>query len=324
MNDTDHVETSKPVAMNIIMACPYKIGDALLTFPILMALRAKYTHVHITFVGSSAILPLAQAWHIADEVREFDKHWGKLFSDDVVHRSKLRKLLQQTDLALGWPTISAMMLRQNLLEAGARKVIILLPPEEGSTHVVEHIADLAGVYPVRPENIVLPGTGSAEFHTYTAPVALHPGCMEYRRWPSASFSALIDALLRLRYPVLLLGGPTEAELLKTVQQQLTISPEKGMLTVLDNAPLLEVARQLKQCGCFVGHDTGTSHIAGLLGIPTLALFGPSNPAIWRPVGPAVKVIQQEPLAELSVDTVLEYVRHVYGKQTSESEVRESL
>lgn len=81
--------------------------------------------------------------------------------------------------------------------------------------------------------------------------------------------------------------------------------------MLDNAPLLELARQLKQCGCFVGHDTGTSHLAGLLGILTLVLFGPSNPAIWRPVGPAVKVIQQEPLADLSVDTVLEYIRHAY-------------
>ncbi len=297
--------------MNIIMACPYKLGDALLTFPILVALRAKYTNVHITFVGSPAVLPLAQEWHIAEEVREFDKHWSKLFADDVVHRSKLRTLLQQTDLVLGWPTTSALMLRQNLLEAGASDVIILKPPDEGSTHVVEHIAELASVQPVRPENIVLPNTGPAGFHTYKVPVALHPGCMEYRRWPAASFSALIDALLRLRYPVLLLGGPTEAELLKTVQQQLTISPEKGMLTVFNNAPLLELARQLKQCGCFVGHDTGTSHLAGLLGIPTLVLFGPSNPAIWRPLGPAVKVIQQEPLADLSVDTVLEYIRHAY-------------
>lgn len=226
------IETSRTIAMNIIMACPYKLGDALLTFPILVALRAKYTNVHITFVGSSAVLPLAQAWHIAEEVREFDKHWSKLFSDDAVHRSKLRKLLQQTDLALGWPTLSAMMLRQNLLEAGARNVIILKPPDEGNTHVVEHIAKLAGVQPVRPENIVLPNTGPTGFHTYKAPVALHPGCMEYRRWPAASFSALIDALMRLRYPVLLLGGPTEGELLKKVQQQLTISPEKGMLQCL--------------------------------------------------------------------------------------------
>src|SRR5579872_6134286 len=142
--------------MNIVMVCPYKLGDALLTFPILVALRAKYMNVRITFVGSPAVLPLAQEWHIAEEVREFDKHWSKLFSDDVVHRSKLRNVLQQTDLALGWPTTSAMMVRQNLLEAGARKAIILKPPDDPSTHVVEHIAELAGVPPVQPESIVLP------------------------------------------------------------------------------------------------------------------------------------------------------------------------
>lgn len=297
--------------MNIVMACPYKLGDALLTFPILVALRAKYTNVHITFVGSSAVLPLAQEWHIAEEVREFDKHWSKLFSDDIVHRSKLRKMLQQTDLVLGWPTLSAMMLRQNLLEAGARNVIILKPPDEGSTHVVVHIAELAGVQPVQPEKIDLPYTGPAVAHRSKAPVALHPGCMEYRRWPARSFSALIDGLVRLQYPVLLLGGPNEGELLTTVQQHLSTTPGKGMFTVLNNAPLSEVAQFLKQCGCFVGHDTGTSHLAGLLGIPTLVLFGPSNPAIWRPVGPNVKVIQKEPLSALSVDSVLEQVQHAY-------------
>ncbi|HLX40097.1 MAG TPA: glycosyltransferase family 9 protein [Ktedonobacteraceae bacterium] len=298
--------------MKIIMVCPYKLGDALLTFPILVALRAKYTNVHITFVSNPAVLPLAQEWHIADEVREFDKHWSKLFSDNVVHRSKLRPLLQQTDLVLGWPTLSAMMLRQNLLEAGARNVIILKPPDEGSTHVAVHIAELAGVPPVQPENIALPYTGHAGFNPGKAPVALHPGCMEYRRWPASSFSALIDALLRLQYPVLLLGGPNEGELLKTVQQHVTIAPGKGMFTVLNNAPLLELSRQLKQSSCFVGHDTGTSHLAGMLGISTLVLFGPSNPAIWRPVGPAVTVIQQEPLSALSVNAVLEHVRHAYS------------
>ena len=298
-------------SMNIVMACPYKLGDALLTFPILVALRAKFTNVHITFVGSSAVLPIAQEWHIAEEVREFDKHWSKLFSDEAVHRSKLRPLLQQTDLALGWPTMSAMKLRQNLLEAGAKYAIILKPPDEGSTHVVVHIAELAGVQPVQPEKIALPYTGPAGFNLYKAPVALHPGCAEYRRWPASSFSALIDALLRLQYPVLLLGGPNEAELLKMVQQHLKTAPEKGMLTVLNNVPLSEVARQLKQSGCFVGHDTGTSHLAGMLGIPTLVLFGPSNPAIWRPVGPNVEIIQHEPLSELSVDSVLEHIRHAY-------------
>jgi len=298
--------------MNIVMTCPFKLGDALLTFPILEALRARHTNVHITFVGNPAVLPLAQAWHIAEEVHEFDKHWRKLFSENIVRRSHRRNLLQQTDLALGWPTNAGSMAKQNLLNAGAKKVIIFEPPDDAKTHVVEHLAKLVGEQPIKPESIVLPNTGSSGFHLYNPPIALHPGCAEYRRWPASSFSALIDSLLSLRHTILLLGGPTEAELLKTVQQHLSTSPEKELLTVLNNAPFLEVAQHLKQCGCFVGHDTGTSHLAGLLGIPTLVLFGPSNPFLWRPLGPTVEVIQQEPLAQLSVDIVLEHIRRAYN------------
>jgi len=203
------------------------------------------------------------------------------------------------------------MARENLLNAGAKQIIILEPPANEHTHVVEHVAHLAGVPSVKAENVVLSYTGPAAFHLYNPPLALHPGGAEYRRWPATSFATLIDALVRLQHSVILLGGPGEAELLKTVQQQLATVPEKETLTVLNNVPFLEVARHLKQCGCYVGHDTCTSHLAGLLGIPTLVLFGPSNPALWRPVGPTVEVIIQEPLAQLSVETVLEHVRLAY-------------
>ncbi len=298
--------------MKIVMICPFKLGDALLTFPILVALRVKYSDVHITFVGNPAVLPLAQAWSIAEEVREFDKHWDRLFSDDIIHRSKVRNVLQQTDLALGWPTTFASMVRQNLLNAGARRVIILEPPEGEKTHVVEHLAVSVGVPPVRPENIILSNTGLTGAYLDNPPIALHPGCAEYRRWPATSFSTLIDSLVRSGHSILLLGGPTEVELLKTIQRNLSTSPGEGLLTVLNDAPLLEVARCLKQCGCFVGHDTGTSHLAGLLRIPTLVLFGPSSPALWRPLGPTVEVIQKEPLSQLPVAIVLEHILHAYN------------
>jgi len=85
-----------------------------------------------------------------------------------------------------------------------------------------------------------------------------------------------------------------------------------MITVLQKAPFLKVAQHLKGCGCFVGHDTGTSHLAGLLRIPTLALFGATKPTLWRPLGPTVEFIQEIPLEQLSVERVLERVLRMYN------------
>ena len=56
---------------------------------------------------------------------------------------------------------------------------------------------------------------------------------------------------------------------------------------------------------FVGNDSGPGHLAAITGTPTLALFGPTDPARWRPLGPHVKVLRREPLEALGVEEVEE-------------------
>jgi len=54
---------------------------------------------------------------------------------------------------------------------------------------------------------------------------------------------------------------------------------------------------------YIGNDSGPSHLAAIVGIPTLCLFGPTDPARWRPLGPAVTVLRRNPIDELGVDEV---------------------
>ena len=181
---------------------------------------------------------------------------------------------------------------------------------------MEYFAKWVGVPVVKPECIVLPNTGSEAFCPYIPPIALHPGVgSAHRRWPVASFADLVVSLVNMQYPILLLAGPSEgtllAELLVEVNQHIPHLSQIGRLTILKKAPLLEATQRLKQCGCFVGHDTGTSHLAGLLRIPTLALFGDTYPTPWRPLGPTVEVLQERRLEQLSVERVLESVLRMY-------------
>jgi ADP-heptose:LPS heptosyltransferase len=71
--------------------------------------------------------------------------------------------------------------------------------------------------------------------------------------------------------------------------------------------LVELADVLSTAGTFVGNDSGPGHLAGILGTPTVSIFGPTDPARWRPLGPAVTVIRGEPIASVPVDAVLEAV-----------------
>jgi ADP-heptose:LPS heptosyltransferase len=62
------------------------------------------------------------------------------------------------------------------------------------------------------------------------------------------------------------------------------------------------------CKCYLGNDSGITHLAALLGVPTLALFGASDPAVWHPVGKAVKVIAARSLEDISIYTVIETLK----------------
>ena len=55
---------------------------------------------------------------------------------------------------------------------------------------------------------------------------------------------------------------------------------------------------LAGASAFVGNDSGPGHLAAFLGLPTVSLFGPTDPARWQPIGPRVTVLRREPLAVL--------------------------
>jgi ADP-heptose:LPS heptosyltransferase len=56
--------------------------------------------------------------------------------------------------------------------------------------------------------------------------------------------------------------------------------------------LLELASVMEGCRLFIGNDSGISHMASALGIPTIAIFGPSDPSVWSPRGEKVWVVRK--------------------------------
>jgi heptosyltransferase-2 len=67
--------------------------------------------------------------------------------------------------------------------------------------------------------------------------------------------------------------------------------------------LPEVAEHLRNCRVFIGNDSGITHIAAYWGIPTVALFGPTDSKIWGPVGRRVNILQKPSLVDISKDDV---------------------
>ena len=170
--------------------------------------------------------------------------------------------------------------------------------------------------PPSPLRTLAPGKSAP----YTSHVAIHPGSGSTRKcWPARNFAAVIEQLMQRNIRVLLLAGPADDERVHDMLGNLSLQLATGMLKVLENAPLLEVADHLQRCRGYLGNDSGITHLAAMLGVPTLALFGPSDPVTWRPVGPCVLVIQEYPLDRLHVNVAIDTMNSFYLNRTVEGD-----
>jgi ADP-heptose:LPS heptosyltransferase len=79
-------------------------------------------------------------------------------------------------------------------------------------------------------------------------------------------------------------------------------PEARLLP--EGLSLVELARYLSGVRGFIGNDSGITHIAAYWGCPTVALFGPTDPRKWGPIGRRSRVIWKTRLEDISVDEVL--------------------
>ncbi len=271
---------------SILVIRPGAIGDALLTFPVLKALREQYDGMRITLVSNAQVLPLAQAFGVAEQAFE------------------------QTDLAICWMRDPDGIIEHNLKMSGVKQIIIApgRPSESERVHIVDYLAHTVGL-PIIGARFIAPlslqtVTPSSKDITNRF-VAIHPGSGAVEKcWPISRFAEVIKRLWEQNYPVLLLAGPADSERVDDVLKHLSLPPKPEMFKMLKHAPLVEVAQRLQQCRCYLGNDSGITHLAAMLGVPTVAIFGPTDPAIWRPVGPFVKVLQGHTLEDVTVDATI--------------------
>ncbi len=152
-------------------------------------------------------------------------------------------------------------------------------------------------------------------------IVLHPWAsgtqFAMREWPINSWLELGKRLVSAGYKIIITGGPDDkkraADLVQKLNASLAsanlsastpsnlVAPEGSALiiSVAGSANWLETARLMNQAEAVVAVNTGTMHLAAILGRPLVALHGPTNPARWGPLtsGSAIPVILGPGLSE---------------------------
>ena len=133
-------------------------------------------------------------------------------------------------------------------------------------------------------------------------VAVHPGSGGVHKcWPLKNFCRLGALLADRGYQVVFVIGPAEQER----WPEETIAQVRAQVPILHDLSLEELAGVLGCCAAYVGNDSGVSHLAAALGVATVAVFGPSQPRHWRPLGHKVRLCQgAEPEPWPTVEEVL--------------------
>ncbi|MCX6611309.1 MAG: glycosyltransferase family 9 protein [Acidobacteria bacterium] len=87
--------------------------------------------------------------------------------------------------------------------------------------------------------------------------------------------------------------------------QFLVAPHQRIPGTKVVADLSDLAGLLAGASLYIGNDSGITHLAAASGANTLALFGPTNPAVWSPRGDHVRILHSENLDDLSVERVLD-------------------
>jgi ADP-heptose:LPS heptosyltransferase len=288
------------------------LGDLLLLRRTTAALAAAGHHVALLAPAAGTVL-LERTAGIERLLKWDGPETARLLAGEDA-AGPLAEALRTCDAAIAYtrsPEVVA------ALAARAQRLIVRDPSPPPGTHASHWLAEPLSALGVdaRPEPADLRFT--AEESDAARPIlaqlpraflAVHPGSGSARKnWPEQRFAQLA-ARLTAGHRWLLALGPAE-----------DVDPWRHLreAVVARELPLRVLGAALSKAGLYVGNDSGVTHLAAATGSRTLALFGPTDPRCWAPVGRRTSVLWRDPLADIAVDEVCAAARALgWGAPTS--------
>lgn len=297
----------------LLILQPRRIGDVIVTTPVIDALRARFPNARIEFLVEPVAAPVLADYPGLDEALVFDKknffYW--------VREIRRRRYDWVLDFMNNPRTAQLTWASGAPLRAGFRVPFWRLAythPVDRPTRTLYavqnkfHLLRAVGVTP--PESGILPRlpvsekdfSGARSWWTenaldrYAERVALMPQHRHpIRQWPNHRFLELMKLLIAPDHRALILfGSPDEMNDLHRLAAEF---PER--VFVIPNGPLRQAAALFARCHAAVTNDSGLMHLAVSVGVPTVTVYGPTSPDSWNPNQPPHRWVRAEGLACLT-------------------------
>ena len=289
------------------------IGDAVMTLPAVASVRAAYPKAHLSILAKPPVSDIYKMFSAADEIlpypRKFDNATGVL---RLAYSLRSKKF-------------DAAILLQNAIEAAIIALAAGIGVRAGFnsdgrgfllTHPVRRTAEILRVHQIDYYLEMVKALGSANvdraphLETFISPaqaagvirrhlpdasgpfIGIAPGATygPAKRWLPERFAQAGERLAKtLNAQVLLFGGRDDWE----TAEQVRGHAETNMLNLSGRASLADSVYLISQCRLFLSNDSGLMHVAGGLNIPTVAIFGSTNPVTTSPAGEKTVLVRKE-------------------------------
>jgi ADP-heptose:LPS heptosyltransferase len=313
-----------------------QMGDMLAAVPAFRGLRARFPKARITLVAAPVNADVMLRNPFVDEVIVYGKK-RNLRSPFGLVRFVLDLRRRRFDAAIVLNTFSFSVTSMLLSVASGARVRVgstslpfghdlssrfyhldlPLPPREAVARLHESLYNIypleaIGVRETDLRSMLVPLADeecscerfiAASFGEGGRFVVVHPGAgKRLNRWPAGRFAEAAAAVHeRTGCGIVAVGGPMDAEALDAFLEASRVRP-----MVLSCPSVGFMGALMKRSVLTLCNDTGIMHIAGAVGSPCVAVFGPTDPARWKPVNESVVAVRagDGDVESVSVETVI--------------------
>ncbi len=292
-----------PQRTRIWIRMPNWLGDVVMTVPLLRALRRGRPDAGITLIAPPHFAPLLETWDVADEVRALPRRgsnpfpywsrvrsWSRDYPDTwVAFTNSFRGDLE------GWLTGAPQ--RFGILRPGKHRPLLTaawelpLKLDEASFHQTglwEQFLRRFGLLEAPDFSPLAAPNRNADAIGLICGTENNPE----KRWPVRHWRTVVKSLIdSTPWSLVLFGTGRDREIASAVAEGF---PPERIENQAGHTTLPEFAAALRRCRLMICNDTGGMHLANALGIPLVAVFGPTNPIRTGPIFEAPFHILQPP------------------------------
>lgn len=294
-----------------------RMGDVLLSTPVIKALRDAYPKSYIAMMVRPPIKDVVMGNPHLDEVILYDKDkehrtiWATIKYALALRKKRfdLAVVLHPTNRSNAIPFLAAIPYRIGY----DRKLGFLLThplkdtKHKGLKHEMEYSLDVIRALGVEPKDksLCMPIRDESErkiddiLRSYDLKsnqilTAIHPGasCIS-KRWPALNYAMLADWLVqKFNARVVIVGDDSTSPIAKEIIQEMIYKP----INLVGKMTISELASLLKRCRLFISNDSGPVHVASGVGTWVISIFGRNEPGLgplrWGPLGQRSIVLQK--------------------------------